>query len=40
MKKILITSDTHRRDGNLLEVIQNEAPFDMFIWVTPREVRT
>ena len=31
MKKILITSDTHRRDGNLLEVIQNEAPFDMFI---------
>ena len=27
--KILIVSDTHRRDGNLLEVIEKTAPFDM-----------
>ena len=29
--KILIVSDTHRRDGNLLEVIEKTAPFDMMI---------
>ena len=27
--KILIVSDTHRRDGNLQEVIERTAPFDM-----------
>lgn len=29
--KILIVSDTHRRDGNLQAVIERTAPFDMFI---------
>lgn len=29
--KILIVSDTHRRDGNLQTVIEKTAPFDMFI---------
>ena len=29
--KILIVSDTHRRDGNLLEVIEKTAPFDLMI---------
>lgn len=29
--KILIVSDTHRRDGNLQEVIGRTAPFDMLI---------
>ena len=29
--KILIVSDTHRRDGNLKEVIEKNAPFDMLI---------
>lgn len=29
--KILIVSDTHRRDGNLQEVIERTAPFDMLI---------
>ncbi|WP_352397936.1 metallophosphoesterase [[Clostridium] aminophilum] len=29
--KVLIVSDSHRKDGNLLEVIQGTAPFDMMI---------
>ena len=29
--KILIVSDTHRRDGNLLEVIEKTAPLDLMI---------
>lgn len=29
--KILIVSDTHRRDGNLQTVIERTAPFDMLI---------
>ena len=29
--KILIASDTHRRDGNLQAVIEKEKPFDMFL---------
>ena len=29
--KILIVSDTHRRDGNLQAVIEQTAPFDMLI---------
>lgn len=29
--KILIVSDTHRRDGNLQDVIKRTAPFDMLI---------
>ncbi|MEF9954874.1 MAG: metallophosphoesterase [Clostridium sp.] len=29
--KILIVSDTHRRDGNLQSVIEKTAPFDMLI---------
>lgn len=29
--KILIVSDTHRRDGNLQDVIEKTAPFDMLI---------
>lgn len=29
--KVLIVSDTHRRDGNLQTVIEQEAPFDMLI---------
>ena len=29
--KVLIVSDTHRRDGNLQAVIEEEAPFDMLI---------
>lgn len=29
--RILIVSDTHRRDGNLMQVIQEESPFDMMI---------
>lgn len=29
--KILIVSDTHRRDGNLRTVIEKTAPFDMMI---------
>ena len=29
--KVLIVSDTHRRDGNLQAVIEAEAPFDMLI---------
>ena len=29
--KILIVSDTHRRDGNLQDVIERTAPFDMLI---------
>lgn len=29
--KILIVSDTHSRDGNLQEVIEKTAPFDMLI---------
>ncbi len=29
--KILIASDTHRRDGNMQTVIEREAPFDMLI---------
>lgn len=29
--KILIVSDTHRHDENLLEVIEKEKPFDFFI---------
>lgn len=29
--KILIVSDTHRRDGNLQTVIEKTAPFDMLI---------
>ena len=29
--KVLIVSDTHRRDGNLQAVIEVEAPFDMLI---------
>ena len=29
--KILIVSDTHRRDGNLKEVIEKQRPFDMMI---------
>lgn len=29
--KILIVSDTHRRDGNLQAVIEKTAPFDMLI---------
>jgi hypothetical protein len=31
MKKILIVSDTHRRDGNLKAVIEKEKPLDMLI---------
>ena len=27
--KILIVSDTHLRDGNLLEVMEKTAPFNM-----------
>lgn len=29
--RILIVSDTHRRDGNLRDVIERTEPFDMFI---------
>ena len=29
--KALIVSDTHRRNGNLQEVIERTAPFDMLI---------
>lgn len=29
--KVLIVSDTHRRNGNLQEVIEKTAPFDMLI---------
>lgn len=29
--KVLIVSDTHRRDGNLQNVIEKTAPFDMLI---------
>lgn len=29
--KVLIVSDTHRRDGNLRSVIEKTAPFDMMI---------
>ena len=29
--RVLIVSDSHQKDGNLLEVIQGAAPFDMFI---------
>ena len=29
--KVLIVSDTHRRNGNLQEVIERTAPFDMLI---------
>ena len=29
--KILIVSDTHRKDGNLYDVIEKEKPFDMLI---------
>lgn len=29
--KILIVSDTHRRDGNLTEVVDKERPFDCLI---------
>lgn len=29
--KVLIVSDTHRRDGNLQDVIERTAPFDMLI---------
>ncbi len=29
--KVLIVSDTHRRDGNLKAAIKKEAPFDMMI---------
>ena len=29
--KILIVSDTHRRDGNLREIIEKQSPFDMLI---------
>ena len=31
MMKILIVSDTHRRDENLRYVLEREAPFDMLI---------
>ena len=31
MKKILIVSDTHRRDENLKMVIEREKPLDMLI---------
>ncbi len=29
--KILIVSDTHRKDDNLERIIEEEAPFDMLI---------
>ena len=29
--KILIVSDSHRKDENLLKVIERESPLDMFI---------
>ena len=29
--KILIVSDTHRKDGNLYDVIEKEKPLDMLI---------
>ena len=29
--RILIVSDTHRRDGNLIEVMEKTAPVDMMI---------
>ena len=29
--KILIVSDSHRKDENLLQVIERESPLDMFI---------
>ena len=29
--KILIVSDTHRRDGNLRAIIEKQSPFDMLI---------
>ena len=35
--KILIVSDTHRRDENLRYVLEREAPFDMLISGMPRE---
>ena len=36
--KILIVSDTHRKDGNLYDVIEKEKPFDMLtIWEMQRE---
>src|SRR5699024_12482227 len=38
--KILIVSDTHRRDGNLLEVIEKTAPFDMMIHLGRSEEHT
>ena len=31
MKKILIVSDTHRKDENLKQVIEKEKPLDMLI---------
>ena len=31
MKKILIVSDTHRQNGNLLEVIKKVSPIDLLI---------
>ena len=29
--KVLIVSDTHRKDDNLERIIEEEAPFDMLI---------
>ena len=37
--KILIVSDTHRRDGNLREIIEKQSPFDMLTWAIPRAAR-
>ena len=31
--KILIVSDTHRRDGNLRAIIEKQSPFDMLIYL-------
>ena len=39
--KILIVSDTHRRDGNLRAIIEKQSPFDMLIHLgIPRAARS
>ena len=37
--KILIVSDTHRKDGNLQWVMEKEKPFDMLIHLGDAEGR-